>query len=92
MHHIMSNQYIEFTSPTEARVHYYWQTVFGGPGVSPTPRVAAVGNGVDDVVKVDGRWLIRSRNVPAVWLASQLRQPSLHGLLQRAGIQGLREE
>lgn len=36
--------------------------------------------------------LIRSRNVPAVWLASQLRQPSLHGLLQRAGIQGLREE
>lgn len=36
--------------------------------------------------------LIRSRNVPAVWLASQLRQPSLHGLLQRAGIRGLRSE
>ncbi|WP_068829516.1 penicillin-binding protein 1C [Pseudomonas sp. BMS12] len=36
--------------------------------------------------------LIRSRNVPAVWLASQLRQPSLHGLLQRAGIRGLRGE
>jgi len=63
MHHIMSNQFIEFASPTEARVHYYWQTVFGGPGVSPVPRVAAVGNGVDDVVKQDGRWLIRSRNV-----------------------------
>lgn len=36
--------------------------------------------------------LIRSRNVPAVWLASQLDKPSLHGLLQRAGIQRLREE
>lgn len=36
--------------------------------------------------------LIRSRNIPAVWLASQLMQPSLHGLLQRAGIRGLRSE
>lgn len=63
MHHIMSNQTIEVLSPTRARVHYYWQTVFGGPGITPTPRVAAVGNGVDDVVKVDGRWLIMSRNV-----------------------------
>jgi predicted SnoaL-like aldol condensation-catalyzing enzyme len=63
MHHIMSNQTIEVLSPTRARVHYYWQTVFGGPGITPTPRVAAVGNGVDDVVKVEGRWLIMSRNV-----------------------------
>ncbi|BBC72326.1 conserved hypothetical protein [Altererythrobacter sp. B11] len=64
MHHIMSNQSIEFLSPTRARVHYYWQTVFGGPaGSKPEPRVAAVGNGVDDVVKVGGKWLIESRNV-----------------------------
>ncbi|MEO5705603.1 MAG: nuclear transport factor 2 family protein [Alteraurantiacibacter sp.] len=63
MHHIMSNQTIEVLSPTRARVHYYWQTVFGGPGTEPVPRVAAVGNGVDDVVKVDGKWLIMSRNV-----------------------------
>lgn len=63
MHHIMSNQTIEVLSPTRARVHYYWMTVFGGPGTNPVPRVAAVGNGVDDVVKVNGRWLIQSRNV-----------------------------
>ena len=63
MHHIMSNQTIEMMGPDKARVHYYWQTVFGGPGIEPTPRVAAVGNGVDDVVKTDGRWLIASRNV-----------------------------
>lgn len=36
--------------------------------------------------------LIRSRNVPAVWLASQLGTPSLHGLLERAGVQRLRSE
>lgn len=63
MHHIMSNQSIEFLSPSVARVHYYWQTIFGGPGVDPAPRVAAVGNGVDEVVKINGQWLIRSRNV-----------------------------
>jgi membrane carboxypeptidase/penicillin-binding protein PbpC len=36
--------------------------------------------------------LVRSRNVPAVCLASQISQPSLHGFLQRAGIQRLRED
>ncbi len=35
--------------------------------------------------------LVRSRNVPAVRLAAQL-SPSLHALLKRAGISGLREE
>ena len=36
--------------------------------------------------------LIRSRNVPAIWLANQLTNPSLHGLLRSAGISGLRSE
>lgn len=36
--------------------------------------------------------LIRSRNIPAVWLASQVKSPSLYGLLQRAEIKGLRDE
>ena len=36
--------------------------------------------------------LIRSRNVPAIWLANQLKNPSLHGFLQSAGISGLRSE
>lgn len=64
MHHVMSNQNIEFVGPDHARVHYYWQTVFGGPaGQQPPPNVAAVGRGVDDVVRVNGKWLIQSRNV-----------------------------
>ena len=63
MHHMMSNQTIEFVSPDHARVHYYWQTVFAGKSRIPPPRLAAAGRGVDDVVRVNGAWLIRHRNV-----------------------------
>lgn len=64
MHHIVTNASIEFVDKDHARYHYYWMTVFGGAaGVEPAPRVAAVGRGVDDVVRVDGKWLIKTRNV-----------------------------
>src|SRR5437762_5145226 len=36
--------------------------------------------------------LIRSRNVPAVWISSQLKQPSLYQFLQSAGIREMRPE
>ena len=63
MHHVMSNQTIEFIDKDRARYHYYWMTVFGGsPGANP-PRVAAAGRGVDEVVRVGGKWLIKTRNV-----------------------------
>jgi hypothetical protein len=68
MRHFTMNQYLEFTGPTTARYHYYHQTVFGtgGRAGSPdAPVVAAAGNGVDDLVKVDGQWLIKYRNVAA---------------------------
>ena len=68
MRHFTMNQYLEFTGPTTARYHYYHQTVFGtgGRAGSPdAPVVAAAGNGVDDLVKVDGKWLIKYRNVAA---------------------------
>ena len=66
MRHFTMNQYLEFVDETHARYHYYHQTVFGSSasGGSP-PVVAAAGNGVDDLVKVDGKWLIQSRNVAA---------------------------
>ena len=67
MRHFTMNQYIEFTGPTTARYHYYHQTIFGtGAATSTDPaRIAAAGNGVDDLVKVDGKWLIKLRNVSA---------------------------
>ncbi len=36
--------------------------------------------------------LVRSRNVPAVWLASQLSRPSLYQLLVKAGVKLLHDE
>jgi penicillin-binding protein 1C len=36
--------------------------------------------------------LIRSRNVPAVWVASRLRQPTLYQFLQTAGVRDLQPE
>jgi penicillin-binding protein 1C len=36
--------------------------------------------------------LVRSRNVPAVWVATQLREPTLYGFLQSAGISRMKPE
>jgi hypothetical protein len=63
VHHVMSNDHIEFIDKDHARYHYYWMTVFAGQPNGPAPRVAAAGRGVDEVVRVDGKWLIQSRNV-----------------------------
>jgi predicted SnoaL-like aldol condensation-catalyzing enzyme len=66
MHHFTMNQWLEFTGPTTARYHYYHQTVFGTGGAvgsASAPVVAAAGQGVDDLVKVGGQWLIAMRNV-----------------------------
>jgi predicted SnoaL-like aldol condensation-catalyzing enzyme len=65
MRHFTMNQFLEFKSPTQARYHYYHQTVFGSGvgGNDGAPVVAAAGNGVDDLVKVDGKWYIQMRNV-----------------------------
>ena len=66
MHHFTMNPWLEFTGPDTARFHYSHQTVFGTGGAlnSPTaPRMAAAGQGVDDLVKIDGKWYIKYRNV-----------------------------
>ena len=34
--------------------------------------------------------LIRSRNIPAVWVATQLKQPTLYQFLRTAGVRDLR--
>jgi SnoaL-like domain len=63
MYHVITNDYLEFTGPNEARYHSYWMTVFGPAGKNEQPRVAAVGHGIDQLVKVNSKWLIKSRNV-----------------------------
>lgn len=63
MYHVIANHQITFTGPNEARYDSYWMTVFGAAGRDTPVRVAAVGRGVDELVRANGQWLIKSRNV-----------------------------
>ena len=60
---LKSNQTIEFTGPDSALVHYYWQTVTRGSPGADAPQMLAAGRGRDEVVRVDGEWLIANRDV-----------------------------
>ena len=63
MNHVMTNEYLEFIDRDHARLHSYWMTVFGAVGQDIQPRVAASGRGIDELVRVNGKWLIKLRNV-----------------------------
>lgn len=63
MYHMTTDAWIEFIDETHARHHTYWMTVFAAAEQGESPRIAAAGRGVDDLVKVDGEWLIQRRNV-----------------------------
>lgn len=63
MYHVEANQHVKFSDRDHARIFYYWETVFAGPKGALSANVAAVGHGVDDLVRVDGKWLIKFRNV-----------------------------
>jgi len=63
MYHVITNDHLEFTGKDQARYHSYWMTVFGAADGRGPGRIAAVGHGVDQLVKVNSKWLIKSRNV-----------------------------
>jgi SnoaL-like domain len=63
MYHVIANHRIEFVGPNEARYDSYWMTVFGAACADTPTRVAAAGRGVDQLVRVNGQWLIKNRNV-----------------------------
>jgi uncharacterized protein (TIGR02246 family) len=62
--HMNADTWIEFIDDTHARHHSYWMTMRKAVGDTPAG-VAAVGVGIDDLVKVNGQWLIKVRNVNA---------------------------
>jgi uncharacterized protein (TIGR02246 family) len=63
MYHMTMNEHVEFPDPDHARINAYWLTVFGAAGESAPLRVAAAGRSIDDLVRVNGKWLIKTRNV-----------------------------
>lgn len=63
MYHMTANERITFSDKDHARVEAYYITAAAAAGQKTPLRVVAVGRSVDDLVRVDGKWLIRSRNV-----------------------------
>lgn len=61
--HMTANHRIDFTSATTATVSSYWITMFPPGGGDNPARVGGVGRAEDQLVKVDGKWLIKLRNV-----------------------------
>jgi uncharacterized protein (TIGR02246 family) len=63
MYHVLANSYLEFLDKDHARLQAYWMTVFASGGQNTPPRVAAAGREVDDLVRLNGQWLIQVRDV-----------------------------
>jgi uncharacterized protein (TIGR02246 family) len=62
MYHMTANHRVTFIDKDHARLEAYYLTAMAAAGDTPL-RVAAVGRSVDDLVRLDGKWLIKSRNV-----------------------------
>ena len=63
MYHVIANSYLEFVDKDHARLEAYWMTVFAVGGPKTPSRVAAAGREVDELVRLNGQWLIKSRDV-----------------------------
>ncbi len=63
MYHMSANSYLEFVDKDHAHMEGYWLTVFGQQGPNVPVRVAAAGREVDELVRVNGQWLIKTRDV-----------------------------
>jgi len=57
LYHIVTNPHIEFIDQDRARFHAYWMGALSDKGVT------SAGREINDLVRVDGRWLINVRDV-----------------------------
>ena len=63
LYHMEANTWIEFIDKDHARYHAYYLTVSGAGGENVPPRIAAAGRSVNHLERVDGKWLIKLRDV-----------------------------
>lgn len=61
LYHVISNERVSFTSPTEALYQSYWQTLRRGQ--ENRYIAGGFGRSEDRLIKRDGRWLIKSRKL-----------------------------
>ena len=63
MYHMNANGRIQFTDKDHARIEAYYITAIAAGGANTPLRVAGVGRSVDELVRLNGQWLIKARNV-----------------------------
>jgi hypothetical protein len=63
LYHMEANSWIEFIDKDHARYHAYYLTVSGAGGANAPPRIAAAGRSVNHLERVNGKWLIKLRDV-----------------------------
>jgi hypothetical protein len=63
MYHMTTNSNLTFVDKDHARLDSYYLTVFGAVGQNVPVRVAAAGRSVDQLVRVNGKWVIQIRDV-----------------------------
>lgn len=61
--HPIFNFHIEFRDKDHAHIDSYWFTVRAMSPPNGAPEIALVGRDEDEVVRVNGQWLFKSRNV-----------------------------
>ena len=66
LYHTTANHQVVFTDKDHARIDAYHITMAAGAGPQTPPRVAGVGRSIDELERVNGQWLIKSRNVAPV--------------------------
>jgi hypothetical protein len=62
MYHTSMNPYLEFVDKDHAIFRAYWTTTFAGDAPNAAARVAAVGWERNQLVRVNGKWLIQVRD------------------------------
>ena len=63
MYHPVFNFHIEFRGKDHAHVDSYWFTAMAMKPPNGDPKISLVGRCEDEVVRVNGKWLIKSRNL-----------------------------
>jgi uncharacterized protein (TIGR02246 family) len=63
LYHMAANHRVTFTDKDHARIDAYYITASAAGGENTPLRVVAVGRSIDELVRVNGKWLIQSRNV-----------------------------
>jgi len=63
LYHMETNTWLEFVDKDHANYHAYYLTAAGAGGQNEPPRVAAAGRSINRLERVNGKWLIKVRDV-----------------------------